>query len=166
VTLSGLRAAQRKRERRWTDLPAVRAAGGLAVGLGVTLAVAAAQASAAGQSVPGTLVIASILLAASLIVACGVYFACASMWIGWDQSVPTTMLRVCAVYGLAFAAASLLGLVPLPLLPWLASVAVLVGLLVRVMDIDLQDAIVVAFAVFVIRTIVGIAIALALAGAP
>ncbi|MBX3364750.1 MAG: hypothetical protein KF866_08305 [Phycisphaeraceae bacterium] len=89
--------------------------------------------------------------AAMLLIACLVYFGCAMVWIGWASHVSTTMLQVAAAYSLAAVASMLLGLIPVPFLPWLISVVILIGLLMSLVDLDLEEAVIVALLVFLVR---------------
>ena len=164
ITLSALRHAKAKRKQTWRDSPAIVAALCVTIGTGVALLTQGVSAAITGDSPLEMMVFMGIFLAVSLVVACVVYFLCAAMWIGWSQNVGTTMLQVCAAYGLSFGAGALLGQIPFPFLPWFASVVILIGLLIKFLEIDIRDAAIVAVLVWVARSGIGLIVAILMWG--
>jgi hypothetical protein len=158
VTEAGIRHAAAARARKWYQAAWVGAGAMFAAGLALTCGVWAWEAAQGGDSAAVWGLAGGVLVLATVVIACAVYFGCAMLWIGWDQNVPTTMLQVAGVFGLSMGVAALLDLVPVPVLPWVASVLVLIGLMVRVMDIEVRDAVIVAVLVAAVRWIVTAAV--------
>lgn len=127
----------------------------IAVGVGIMSIVYGSQAGAAG--VLGYLIAFGIQLFIGLVV----YFVCSIMWIGFDEPIPMTALRLAGVYALADVAFSLVGMVAVPglglmgMAVFIIPMFVYVGLLSQVMEIELVDAIIVALVTAVVRTFIG-----------
>jgi len=90
----------------------------------------------------------AITFGISLAIGLFVYFAASIMWIGFDEPLPVTALRLTGVYALADIGFSLVGMIPrfgmVGFAIWLVPAMIYVGLLVKVMDIETEDAVIVA----------------------
>ncbi|MFG0305744.1 MAG: hypothetical protein ACF8Q5_05970 [Phycisphaerales bacterium JB040] len=91
-----------------------------------------------------------------------VFIACSFIWIGFDQPLHTTAIQLAAAYTATAAISTLTALIPLPIIPWLIEVACLIGLLSKLLDIELNDAILVAFLAWVAKVLVVMTVAASL----
>ncbi len=147
VSQTRIRAAREAKERRVHEqawFPSV-----LTIAISVAVMViaygyggAAGGAGAAGAV--GAIVVGLISLAISVIVGWAVYPVLAFMWIGWSSSIPTTALQLAGAYAGATATLAVLDLTALPIIPWLVSTVVLIGLLCKLMDLDQNDSVALA----------------------
>lgn len=81
-----------------------------------------------------------------------IFFLCSVMWIGFDQPLRMTMVQILGAFGLYSGIAALLSLVPIPgIVTFFVGAAILVGLLSERLEIDIQDAIVVAILVAIAK---------------
>lgn len=81
-----------------------------------------------------------------------IFFLCSVMWIGFDQPLRMTMVQIVGAFGLYSGIAALLSLVPIPgIVTFFVGAAILVGLLSERLEIDIQDAIVVAILVAIAK---------------
>lgn len=85
-----------------------------------------------------------------------VFIACSFIWIGFDQPLHTTVVQLAAAYTATAAIGSLTAYIPLPIIPWLIDVACLVGLLSKLLDLELNDAILVAFLAWAAKVLVAV----------
>ncbi len=132
------------------DRPALVAGTLAVVGYAATICLRAWQ-DKSGASFGEALGANAVLYAILLLISCVIYFACAMTFIGWSTFVPTTMLQVCAAYGLTFAAATIIYMFPIPMVSWLMTVVVLLVLLVKLVDLEATEAMIVAVLVMFTR---------------
>lgn len=140
-----LRAAREEREMRsmvrrsWIS-PIIM----IAMGMAIMLTIYSQRAGAGGM----VYYLASF--GVSLAIGLFVYFVCSVMWIGFDEPAPLTALRLAGVYALADVAYSLTAMVTMHLIGMFGIVLLIVptliytGLLSKIMEIEFQDAIIVA----------------------
>lgn len=81
----------------------------------------------------------------------GAFFVCCLLWIGFDAPMHLTALRLAAVYAVTDAVAGVMGFVPLPIIPMLVVLFTYIGLLMDLLDLDVQDAVIVAVATSLIQ---------------
>lgn len=93
----------------------------------------------------------SISLAIQIPIGVAVFWACCLVWIGFDAPIHLTAIRVAGIYALSDLAGSVFGF--LPLVGWVASLLVYAGLMMELLEIDLQDAVLVSVATFVVKVI-------------
>ncbi len=74
-----------------------------------------------------------------------VFFLCSMMWIGFDAPWGLTTVRLAAIYAVSGAVAALLDPLPIPIVPLLITVAVYVGLLMEMLELEMRDAMLVGF---------------------
>lgn len=116
----------------------------LAIGMGIMLAVYAARMGSDG------VVFYLARFGVSLAIGVVVYFMCSVMWIGFDQPPLQTIIRLAGVYALADVAYTLTAMAGMSLIGMIAILLMVVptlvymGLLCKLMDIDLHDALFVA----------------------
>lgn len=149
-TENRLRSAKRERElaeskriarKAWIS-PVIMTA----VGLGITCSIVAAAEG--GPAVVGHLMNFGI----SLVIGFIVYFVCSLMWIGFDEPIPMTALRLMGAIALGNIGFTLVGLSPIrPMLLWAAPTIVYFLILSHVMEIDYEDAVIVAIITSVIK---------------
>lgn len=111
-----------------------------------------------GESFVTNAIAISVQTVILLGISCAVFLLCAMTWIGWSSFFLATMLQVCAAYSLTFAASNLFHLIPIFIIPWLLSIIMLVGLLVELVDLELQDAVIVALLVILTRVLISAAL--------
>lgn len=130
--------------------PALMAVVGCAVAAAVTGADGGAEA----------VVEYAVLFAISYIVGLAVFWVCSVMWIGFDAPMHLVALQLAGVYGVTDAASSLVNLVPfLPtFIGWIIVVTVYVGLLMEVLDLELQDAVILGLVTFIVKVVIAIVI--------
>ncbi len=83
-----------------------------------------------------------VWLAVMVAIGLGVFFACSVAWIGFDQPLLVTVLRLAAIYAIADTVA--LVIPGVPVLSWLVVAGVYVGLLSKWLQLETRDAVVVA----------------------
>ncbi|GJM18085.1 MAG: hypothetical protein DHS20C14_02980 [Phycisphaeraceae bacterium] len=108
------------------------------------------------------LVIGAVQLTVSVVVGWGVFFLLAAWWFGWSHTIPVTMLQVAAAYAGAMGVSAVLALSGVPVLPWLVSCAVLIGLLCRLLDLEANEAVLLALMSWAIKFFVAMFIVNAL----
>lgn len=148
LNYTAIRQAENKRDgindSAWFDGKAIAMA---AVGLTVGAAVY-------GLREDGLVGVAAFGLDFSFTVVIGwvIFFLCSVTWIGFDQPLRMTMVQIVGAFGLYSGIAALLMLVPIPgIVTFFVGAAILVGLLSERLEIDLQDAIVVALLVAIAK---------------
>ena len=147
LTYGARRRAQDLREGKksdaWFDRKAVVMA---LIGLAVSALVMWFRAGATG------LVVFGIDFVFTVVVGWLVFFVCSIVWIGFDQPLRTTVLQTIGAFGFFAGVAVLLNLVPLPgLITSLIAFAVLAGVLSDLLELDFQDAAIIALFVTVFR---------------
>lgn len=160
LTSSAYRRAAAKRDRKVSDSPYFAPGMVLAVSLPVGLGIAALL----GALDPGSLGVLGEMayfvgaVVVSVVAGWVVFFGASAMWIGWSQTLPVTMVQTAAAFTAYACIAMVLDLVPIPLLPWLAQVLCLLGLLSSLLDIDTRDAIIVAFVSWLLQMLLVIVV--------
>ncbi len=141
--------AARVRRNAWLH-PIIMIVVGLTV---ISIMVGAAHGSAA---VAGQLVAFGISVVLGLLV----YLFCSVLWIGFDEPIPLTALRLTGVYALADIGYTAIGLLPIQVGIfmgfgfWTAATVIYVLLLSHIMELDLVDAIIVAIVTTVAKVII------------
>ncbi len=123
------------------------------VGLTISIAMAASQ----GAGTEGAI---AYLIKYAFYVPTGVvvFFLCCLIWLGFDAPMHLTALRLAGVYAVTDAVTAVVLLVPLPLIIWLVPLATYVGLLMDVLDLEIQDAVIVGLVTFLVRFLVIMAV--------
>ena len=81
-----------------------------------------------------------------------VYFGCCMAWIGFDQPWRITTLRLIAIYAVADAVALMIGMVlPVPIVGSVIAVIVSISLMMKWLDLELHDAVLVSVITFVVK---------------
>lgn len=149
-TVNQLRTAKRERElaeskrqarKAWIS-PVIMTIVGLSVSSGIV-----AMASG-GPEVVGHL----ISFAMTLVIAGVVYFVCSLLWIGFDEPLPMTALRLMGAVALGNIGFTLIGLLPYkPMLIWVIPTIIYCLILAHVMEVDYEDAVIVAVVTGVLK---------------
>lgn len=149
-TLNHLRTAKRERElaeskrqaRKAWIAPVIMTVVGLSISTGiVALAGGGPEVLAHLMSFGLTLVIAGV-----------VYFVCSLLWIGFDEPLPMTALRLMGVVALGDIGFTLVGLSPFrPIYIWIIPTIIYCAILAQVMEVDYEDAVIVAVATGVLK---------------
>lgn len=90
------------------------------------------------------------------------FMLCAFLWLGMDQPIRLAMLQIAGAYAVADAVwvgMTLLPVGPFGLILWIIWIAVYIGLLADALDLELNDAILVAVFTGVAKIVVGVLIA-------
>lgn len=142
------------KEHSWVDRKAVVLA---LIGLAVSAAVMWSQFEAVG------LVVFAIDFAATLVIGWVVFLVCSMLWIGFDQHLRTTMVQTIGAFGFYAGVMALLRLMPVPgLIVWLIGAAVLTHLLSDLLEIELQDAAIIAVVTGILRGVLWAAVLLSM----
>lgn len=140
----------------WLDRKAIAMA---LVGLVVSAAVMWFEGGAIGLMVFG------LDFAFTIAAGWSMFFLCSVMWIGFDQPLRATVVQTIGAFGFYAGAAAVIGLLPIPgLVIWLIGMAVLAGVLSDLLEIDLQDAAIIAVLVTVLRIAFWAAVLLSMMG--
>jgi hypothetical protein len=107
--------------------------------------------AAASDAPSGVAILYGVKLAIGVPIGVLAFFLCCLIWMGFDAPMHLTAIRLAGVYALTDAAAALLSFVPIPLIPWLITLALYVGLLAESLELDLQDAILVGLVTWFIK---------------
>jgi hypothetical protein len=83
-----------------------------------------------------------------------VFWLCSAMWIGFDAPIHLTALNLAGIYAASDLASNLLGLTGLPILGWAVGTVTYVGLLVDMLELELQDAVIVALVTFIVKIVI------------
>lgn len=83
------------------------------------------------------------------------FFLCSMIWIGFDAPWTLTAIRLAAIYALAEIVWLLMGFVPVPIVGWLVPLLAYVSLLAKYLDLDWNDAFIVAVVTGVLRLLIG-----------
>lgn len=83
-----------------------------------------------------------------------VYWVCCLIWIGFDAPVHVTALRLAGIYALVDLASAIFSFVPIPIIGWVAPLLIYVGLLMDLLELDLQDAVIVALITFLVKVLI------------
>lgn len=147
LTYGALRRAQDLREGRktdgWFDRKAVVMA---LIGLAVSATILGYQHGPVGLMVFG------IDFVFTVVIGWLVFFVSSIVWIGFDQPLRTTVLQTIGAFGFFTGVAVLLNLIPIPgLITSLIAFAVLAGVLSDLLELDFQDAAIIALLVTVFR---------------
>lgn len=86
----------------------------------------------------------SILFGASAVAGWIIFFALSIFWIGFDQPIHVTMVRLAGAYATAFAVFSVMSLIPIFCFAIIIPGFVLVGLLMHLLEIDRLEAVLTA----------------------
>lgn len=142
------REESRRRAKRAYIAPACMLAGGLA-------ATSIVLGSSSPAEIPAYLLVFAIGFVVSLIV----YLVCSVMFIGFDEPLPLTALRLAGVYAVVDALFAIIALLPFGFLGWIVISIVWVGLMVAVMEIETQDAVIFGVLSFIAKVLVVVAAA-------
>ncbi|MEQ8770559.1 MAG: hypothetical protein RIB60_08630 [Phycisphaerales bacterium] len=153
VSQTRIRAAREAKERKLHQQAWFPAAVTLAIGIIVTCAAFGYDGASSGDALLFMLV-GGLMLTVSVIIGWVVYPVLAFMWIGWSSSIPTTALQLAGAYAGATATLAVMDLTGLPWIPQLLSGAVLIGLLCKLMDIDANDAVILAVISWAIKVLI------------
>ena len=88
----------------------------------------------------------------TLVIAGVVYFVCSLLWIGFDEPLPMTALRLMGAVALGDIAFTLVGLSPFrPIYIWIIPTIIYCVILAQVMEVDYEDAVIVAVVTGVLK---------------
>jgi hypothetical protein len=126
-----------------------------AIGAIVGTSVVTSPLVAGGEAVLGYLVLFPITLVVGFIV----YVVCSLMFIGFDEPLGVTFLRLGAVYALTDVVQAIIR--PLPIVSWfwvswLIVGTIYVGLLMQIMELDIEDAWIVAVITFLVKLVAAV----------
>jgi len=95
-----------------------------------------------------------------------VYWVCCLIWIGFDAPVHLTVLRLAGIYALVDLIGTVLGVVPIlgGVIGWMLALFFYVGLLMDLLEMDLQDTIIVGLLTYLVKAMVQTFILLKLLG--
>jgi hypothetical protein len=109
---------------------------------------------AAGSENPGWFaIIYTVKLAIGVPIGVLAFFLCCLLWMGFDAPMHLTALRLAGIYAVVDAVGAVLGLLPIPLVPFLLTMALYIGMLAESLELDLQDAILVGLVTWFIKFI-------------
>lgn len=98
------------------------------------------------------LIVFGIDFAFSVVVGWLVFIACSMLWIGFDQPLRTTLVQTIGAYGGFVGVWALLSLLPVPMLVLsVIGFLILLGMLADALDIEYQDAGIIAIIVSALR---------------
>jgi predicted RNA-binding Zn-ribbon protein involved in translation (DUF1610 family) len=146
-TVNSGRAVARANDRAELRRMYIRPLIGAAIGLACALALATAI-----RGIPG-LVGYGLYIPASIVVTFLTYFFCSVAFIGFDEPIGVTFVRVACVICIYSNFSILMDQIPFGsgLIGTVIRGAIFIGLLVKIMDIDLEDAKLVVLAVFLVN---------------
>ena len=88
-----------------------------------------------------------------------VFLLCCMIWIGFDAPIHLIAFRLAGVYAVTNIAQTLIGFAPYGgIVLWLIPMAMYVGLLSQMLEIELAEAIVVGFLTFLAKVIIALTI--------
>jgi len=96
-----------------------------------------------------------------------VFWVCCLVWIGFDAPIHLTALRLAGIYALVDFAGSILGFIPIMggVIGWLVSLLIYIGLLMDLLEMDLQDTVIVALLTSLAKTVIAIFVLVLIANA-
>ncbi|HBS29102.1 MAG TPA: hypothetical protein DEB06_06545 [Phycisphaerales bacterium] len=102
------------------------------------------------------------LLGYAVLVPTGIlgFYICSWLWIGFDAPFWLTAVRLAAVFAVADCVRLIVEPIPLLFIPWLISLGVYIGMLAKLLDIEWQEAAVVALVTTGVRIAIGIGLAI------
>lgn len=131
----------------------------IAIGLAISFLVRFAIGAATGGAAVGGDATARYLLyfPVSLVIGFVAYVACSMLFIGFDEPLGVTFVRLGAVYAVTDAVSGLVSPIPVfgLLVGWIIAGAVYLGMLMHFMELALEDAWLVAVVTFLIKVAVG-----------
>lgn len=134
----------------WLDRKAIIMA---MIGLAVSAGVWYWRAGATGLAIFG------IDFGLTVVLGWVVFFACSVLWIGFDQPLRTTLVQTVGAFGFFAGLMAVLDLIPMPgLIAMVLGFLILAGLLSDMLDIDFQDAAIIAVGVSLVKIGIGIAV--------
>ena len=88
----------------------------------------------------------------------GAFWLCCVLMLGFDAPMRLTAVRLAGIYAVVDAVHAGLALTPVPLIPWLAAMVIYIGLLMSLLELDVQDAIVVALVTFIVKLMLALTV--------
>lgn len=82
-----------------------------------------------------------------------VFAACSAIWIGFDQPFGITAIRLAAIYAIADAVGVAVKVLPIPLVQFIIPSLVYIGLLIKWLELDTQDAVILAVVTGAVRAV-------------
>lgn len=151
-TLNRLRTVRRERElaeskrqarKAWSS-PIIMAVVGVSISTGVV------ALAGGGPAVLEHL----ISFGLTLVIAGVVYFVCSLLWIGFDEPLPMTALRLTGAVALGDIGFTLVSLSPFrPFYIWIIPTIIYCVILAQVMEVDYEDAVIVAVVTGVLKVV-------------
>ena len=126
----------------------------------ISVAIIVGVMAAAGRNVQDTLTGLGISYAVSLPLGCIAYFICCMLWMGFDAPWRYTILRLAAAFAITDAASLVSSMMLIGFIAWGLPVIVMGYALHSLMDLDIQDGIIMAVVLMILK----IAVVLALVG--
>jgi hypothetical protein len=137
------------------------------IGLGLTILIKFALAAIMGSSISTSPMVAGgeailgylILFPITIVVGFVVYVACSLMFLGFDEPLGVTFVRLAAVYALTDIAQAIIR--PIPIFGWFSISFIIVGivyvgLLMQLMELDFEDAWFIAVITFIVKLAVAL----------
>jgi hypothetical protein len=149
-TLNHLRTVKRERELAESKRQARKAWIAPVIMFVVGLSISTGIVALAGG---GPAVLAHLVsFGLTLVIAGVVYFVCSLLWIGFDEPLPMTALRLMGVVALGDIGFTLVDLSPFrPFYIWIIPTIIYCAILAQVMEVDYEDAVIVAVATGVLK---------------
>jgi len=132
-----------------------------AIGMAVAVVAYAIIGSLSGGATSGVGGVVAYLIYFALSLPLGfiTYVVCSMIFIGFDEPLGVTLVRLAAVYAVTDACAAILSGIPfVSWITWPLQAAVYLGLLMQIMELDWEDAWLVAAVTFIVHAILGAAI--------
>ena len=117
---------------------------------GLAVVAIAAVIRGEGSNIPFLLLRFIVELPVSL----AVFFLCALIWMGLDAPWGLTSLRIAGIYALSWAAWDIISPIPIIILNWVVPLAIYVDLLMRILDLELRDALLVAVLTYLVKILI------------
>lgn len=115
---------------------------------------------------PDAVVAYGLGYAIQLVIGLIVYLSCCAIWIGFDAPMHLTVLRIAGIYALVDLIGTVLSFIPIMggIIGWIVGLLIYIGLLMDLLELDIQDTVIVALLTSVVRRIVFTVIVLKLYG--
>ena len=119
------------------------------------------------QNGPSAVLFYGVSYAIQVPIGLAVFWVCCLVWIGFDAPIHLTALRLAGIYALVDFAGSILGFIPIMggAIGWIVSLFIYVGLLMDMLEMDLQDTVIVALLTSLVKTVIAIFVLVAIANA-
>ena len=98
------------------------------------------------QAGAGVVPVYAIWLTINVAVTMVIFFLCCVLWIGFDAPFHLTAMRLAGIYAVSECAQVVVGsVIPFGWIPWIVGLFFFIGLLQSMLDLEMQDAVILAF---------------------